>query len=309
MSLGLGVFLAALILSAVILFAATKDRWNWRKIIVRTAALATVNGAALAAASWWSNRPKAETELWGIALGDSTSDVKFKKGSPESLVFGQIWAYPYDQIGTYAYVEFYNDKVDRIFIFLGDYQSIASLRGVGFKNSLKDVRGVFGEPSFVEDSADSSWRLVSFSNFNSSFLLTKDMVFGLSIFNGQRNSRVRIGDKLIQASYERRRLKEERVAEEEAIRAHNRKLAEAREQAKRAKEKEEKEAKRTAWANLQIGMEQHEVEELLGRPRKITNFGSLGITWYYPPIDSGFVELTVLFSSSGEVKAFDGPRL
>jgi hypothetical protein len=55
-------------------------------------------------------------------------------------------------------------------------------------------------------------------------------------------------------------------------------------------------------------MEQHEVEELLGRPRKITNFISLGSTWYYPPIDLGS-ELTVRFSRLGKVEGFDGPRL
>lgn len=72
MPLGTGLFLSALVLSLVILYAVTKDRWNWRRIALwstigpLTAVL--VISAVVYLVGWWEDRPKPLESFYGIAL-------------------------------------------------------------------------------------------------------------------------------------------------------------------------------------------------------------------------------------------------
>jgi hypothetical protein len=223
MSLALGIFLAALILAAVILFSATKDRWNWRKILLWgfTSIIATI--AVIALVFWRQSLPRAENELFGVSLGDSVSDVKFRKGKPSSEVFGYIWTYPYSVGGAYCFVEFYQNAVDQIFLFPVSRDLPFSFQGISFGSSLKDIGRVFGTPSRVDESDDDMYRLVSFSDYNIAFMLRQNSTVGVAIFNGRRSAGLTINDKIIQAEPERRRMDVEKNKAEEVARDLERK--------------------------------------------------------------------------------------
>lgn len=86
MEIGTGFFLAAIILGTVWLYVATRDRWNWKKLLLWPLAavlvLSAIGGAGIYVKDWFEDRPRQELALWGIRLGASPADVKFAKGIP-----------------------------------------------------------------------------------------------------------------------------------------------------------------------------------------------------------------------------------
>lgn len=86
MEIGAGIFLSAVLLGTVWLYVATKDRWNWKKILLWPLAivlgLSVIGAAGIYINDWVQDRPKKELGLWGIQLGASIADVKFAKGEP-----------------------------------------------------------------------------------------------------------------------------------------------------------------------------------------------------------------------------------
>ena len=64
MSLGMGIFLSSLVLGPIVLIIGTKDRWNWKKIILWPFA-----GLILMVLELWiyniiEQRPKVQTSFW-----------------------------------------------------------------------------------------------------------------------------------------------------------------------------------------------------------------------------------------------------
>jgi hypothetical protein len=94
MSLGLGIFLSSLVLSIVILYGITKDRWSWPKI-ARRGGLGVLTVVALIMVIWagiyfWNQLPGSvgkQTEYAGLRIGMAPRDVKYIKGYPPT-VFG-----------------------------------------------------------------------------------------------------------------------------------------------------------------------------------------------------------------------------
>src|SRR6185503_14631155 len=89
MTLGSGIFASTLVLVVVFaLWQATKHQ-KW-KTIGKVAALLAGVGILLGFAGWgwyaYTNRPKVQNELEGIALGTTELDVQLKKGKPSSQV-------------------------------------------------------------------------------------------------------------------------------------------------------------------------------------------------------------------------------
>ena len=79
MNLGLSIFLSAVFLGIIVLFIATKDRWNWRRIVlwpIKSASwvvlvLLILGGIGLFVNEVLLNRPKLQTSFWGISLGST----------------------------------------------------------------------------------------------------------------------------------------------------------------------------------------------------------------------------------------------
>ena len=72
MELGTGIFLSALFIGTVLLFIATKDRWNWKKMLLylfSTAILVLMlGGGASFLYSKYQQRPVVQSELIGLRV-------------------------------------------------------------------------------------------------------------------------------------------------------------------------------------------------------------------------------------------------
>jgi hypothetical protein len=93
MSIGSGIFLAALVIAVVLLYGITKDRWGWRKIVRRTAvallALIALGGLTFSASYLWDRLPASiQTDYAGLRLGMDQNEVRYIKGHPPT-VFGE----------------------------------------------------------------------------------------------------------------------------------------------------------------------------------------------------------------------------
>ena len=186
MSLGTGLFLSALVVSLVILYAVTKDRWNWKRIALwgtlGPLALVAV-GSAIGYAVWyWSEIPRPLATFYGIALKASEHDVRFMKGEPTSKDSDGRWVYdiPDAVSGKRAAsfsAQFKDGKVRYVFYAPGDYHSGKEyLFGFSEGTSLERVEQKLGKPTFVSESQDGSTRLYSYAAYNAFFGFTKGMV-------------------------------------------------------------------------------------------------------------------------------------
>lgn len=88
MTLGTGIFLAAIVMSLTVLFIATKDRWNWKKILLWPLGICVAGGLAMWGYIEYQKRfpakpePTVHNSFWDIPLGATPDDVVFKKGKP-----------------------------------------------------------------------------------------------------------------------------------------------------------------------------------------------------------------------------------
>jgi hypothetical protein len=114
MSTGLGIFLSSFVVSIVILYGITIDRWNWRRIVKR-ATLSIFTFVVIAAAAsgglwlwnqlppiplgrlWlWNKRPPGltrQTEYADVRLGMTPTEVLSVKGDPDEVLEedGHLW--------------------------------------------------------------------------------------------------------------------------------------------------------------------------------------------------------------------------
>jgi 4-amino-4-deoxy-L-arabinose transferase-like glycosyltransferase len=77
-------FIGLLILSLVILFNATKDRWRWKRILTWVGATTGVLLLLFVGLLWYWSQPKptsnAKNVLWDLRLGTTEEEVLFLKG-------------------------------------------------------------------------------------------------------------------------------------------------------------------------------------------------------------------------------------
>ena len=91
MTLGMGIFLSTLMLSAVIIYALTMNRWDWRKIIFRSfisVGVAVILSAIAVAVFILKDRflPLAiQKEYAGVQLGMTMDEVKYAIGYPDAV--------------------------------------------------------------------------------------------------------------------------------------------------------------------------------------------------------------------------------
>jgi hypothetical protein len=92
MTLGMGIFLSTLILAAVIMYALTINRWNWRKIVLRSfisIGVAVLLSAAAAALFIFKDRflpLSIQKEYAGLKLGMTMDEVKYVVGFPDGVL-------------------------------------------------------------------------------------------------------------------------------------------------------------------------------------------------------------------------------
>lgn len=199
MSVGLGILLSVLALVPLILFSITKDRWNWRRILFRGGsiflALLMLFFGVLYALHWWGSRPKKETGLWGIELGENKIDVKFKKGNPRKDVgVSDEWVYHSD--GGAAWVVYFENGVVSCIRYLPFGESsygLPVIQGIGSWSDLEDVRRKFGEGR-VSRSKDGTELIISYPGLNIAFELKLNRVISVAVYDGAGGKKLTYND-------------------------------------------------------------------------------------------------------------------
>lgn len=188
MDLGTGIFLSALFLGTVALYIATKDRWNWKKVLLWPllifVALGVLAGGGFFIYQSWEGRPKPQQELWGIRLGENMADVKFSKGAPAKQS-ADTWFYEPEagkpDKGLYV-VRFKNGKV-RFVMYDGPRLYAPTIQGISGYSSPDHITAKYGLPSSVSRSKDELTRILSFDAFNVAFTVARNEVTALGIYN------------------------------------------------------------------------------------------------------------------------------
>lgn len=186
MELGTGIFLSAILLGLVWLYVATKDRWNWKKVILWPMAIlfgiVVTGSAGFYVNDWIESRPHKETGFWGIELGASRADVKFIKGdTPYESDDPERWVYKTDD-NIYYFVSFKDGRVRDI--MAADLKGYTpKLQGIGSYSSFEDVVEKFGQPSDVSSSKDGLRRWFSFAKFNVGVAMEKNVVEAIAVYD------------------------------------------------------------------------------------------------------------------------------
>jgi hypothetical protein len=186
MALGTGIFLSSIVVSLVLLFLATKDRWNWKKGIKRIA-IGLIIVICLCAATYFAwdpvqaflDRPKPFQEMAGIKLGASQADVKFLKGTPEITCTDSdqkgwsrwVWAVnPHaEKIPTRLVVSFQEPYgVWTVQLIPGDIILLAApaLDHVSVFQTFESIDSRFGPASTITPSDDGLTRAYSYRRYN-----------------------------------------------------------------------------------------------------------------------------------------------
>jgi hypothetical protein len=191
MELGTAVFLSAVLLSMVGLYAATKDRWNWKKILLWPlgviVALAVLVGGGYYTYYQIDQRPKPQTSFWGIPLNATETEVRFLKGEPTKRD-GTLWVYdtdPSSRDGAWYIVRFADDGSLRYVMYSGRGSSIPYLQGISDYSSQETILEKFGKPTNVSTSKDGLKRLLSYAKYNLVFELVQNRVQALGMYDGK----------------------------------------------------------------------------------------------------------------------------
>ncbi len=196
MTLGEGIFLSAVLLSAVGLFIATKDRWNWKRIVKWAIGLPLVLVAVLAAGLWgyakFEDRPTAQTEFEGLRLAATPTDVRFLKGTPvERHSTDDRWVFP-AQSGSaepddaVLIVQFREGRLRHITYWANERQIFKPyLLGFTIGSDYEAVLKKIGEPSNVSASPDGLSRVLSFAKYNVFFEFERGQVRTFGIFDSK----------------------------------------------------------------------------------------------------------------------------
>lgn len=194
------IVISIFILAMVILFAVTKDRWNWKKGVKRTSiwsagCIALVCGG-LYCYSKISNRPEKQIEYFGIKLSDSMNEVKFKKGECTETYdvkddHNTNWIYDLgsndqnDEKYNFYVVMWKNARikaVDCSASYLRNY-FCGNINNVMIGNSTNEMTDKLGNDFEIASSKDNTKRCYSYKKLNSFYMLKEDTVFSMGIYN------------------------------------------------------------------------------------------------------------------------------
>jgi hypothetical protein len=202
LSIGTSIFLSVVLLSVVLLFISTKDRWNWKKIILFAVGGSLIIGLLLGGGYWAymtiSTRPHLQSSFLGTPISASKSEVKFLNGEPLRKTGNEEWeTWEYvGNKGTYARfvynIVFKQDKIYCIVLLGGDsfhpygtgyWDNYIRVQGFGYDNSHKSIIQKFGQPSHISMSKDDLARVLSFKKYGVFFVLNKNKISDYGIYN------------------------------------------------------------------------------------------------------------------------------
>lgn len=194
MSIGDGVFVSAVLLSIVGLYAATRDRWNWKRIakwgLILPVPVLAIAGLGIWLYSAYDERPIAQESFVGLRLSSTPADVRFLKGEPiaEHSTEDQ-WVYhahsgsgqPEDSV---VIVRFLDGRVRYINYWANERQIVNPyLLGFTIGSEYDAVINKLRQPSHISVSADGLNRLLSFEKYNVAYEFERGKVTTYGIFD------------------------------------------------------------------------------------------------------------------------------
>lgn len=176
-------------LALVILFAVTKDRWDWRRLSKRVVTLVIVGSALIASIAWavrWNDlRPKRVDSLAGVSLRSPASEVMFRLGEPAEQS-DKVWTYThYDRK---MHVGFDEHRVSRILIQpIGNCSEM--LQRIGDGSDYDELLARLGKPDTVKDADDGKVRVLFFDRYQSVFFCEGGKVTAFGIYDPERTEK------------------------------------------------------------------------------------------------------------------------
>lgn len=198
MTVGAGIFAGATVIAIVALFIATKDRWNWRKIILwpllSLVGLAIAGGLGIWAWNIYEGRPKVQTTFGAVTLGESMDEVRFKKGALELVDSkkermdsekGKDPTYHLSVDSGPSYrIRFRDGKVLAIYAFTTEKDYSTNIQGIYFDASAEQIIEKFGHGAEIQRSVDGVRRSYAYPKYHVFFGLGTNKVQVMGIYDG-----------------------------------------------------------------------------------------------------------------------------
>jgi hypothetical protein len=193
MTIGSGLFLSALFLGLVVLYVATRDRWNWARLVKWVVGvpvlLAVIGGLGFWGYTTYQDRPVAHDEFYGLKIGAPRADVRFAKGEPATVDGPDRWTYHAGSGSAGAdaavyLVKFTDDKVRYILYTAGSAQIYhPDLQGFELDSKYDAVLKKLGQASHVANSKDGLERILSFDKYKTFFIFRKGEVVAYGVYD------------------------------------------------------------------------------------------------------------------------------
>jgi len=195
MTLGLGIFLSSLFLGVIYLFVATKDRWNWKKILFIwplyfVLVVGVIGGTGFYIYNQYENKPKAYDTYLDIPLNATENDLIFIKGDGYDVK-------QYDSDKNNIYIRYQEDKeneythnirlkegkVWRISCFSNRSYDCPPINKISLKYKISEVEERLGKPDYESSSDDSTERLWIYEKLNLYMNLKQGKIKTIGIFD------------------------------------------------------------------------------------------------------------------------------
>lgn len=219
MDLGTGIFLSTALLATVLLYGFTKDRWRWRKIVVRTLFLGLLliagSSAVIALAHYWDElfptQLGRQTQYAGLKLGMSPQEVMYIKGEPPTVqeedearkflwdtktkelkqgkTVSDFKYWSYDQYKSRLDIQFNNERtavVDIRCYSEDKFERCPSIGSVKDGTSEQDAHRKLG--GSAEQRIEGVTKVLRFPRLGVKLSLTQEQVYMLEIYDPQSNS-------------------------------------------------------------------------------------------------------------------------
>lgn len=203
MSIGLGIFLSALLMSIVYLYKSSLENIRWIRVLKISIVLFIILPAIIfllvflygmhseptMQPSKVYNKPQEISsakllKYSGIKLGNSLDDVSFLKGNPTSKqTTGETTAsWWYEDSNKRLVIEFTADNVVRAVSCIGVNEfACPKISYIGIGSSYDDIIRIFGTPANGYIDSDDGTRSLYYIQYNSIFVLKKAKVVQLGI--------------------------------------------------------------------------------------------------------------------------------
>lgn len=207
MNTGTGIFLGAILLSMVLLFNFTKDRWNWAKIVKVVAAILLSIVIAVGIIEFTKNNQNNKVSVvdsyGSISIGMSFNEVKYIKGIPDRVakfkndkdadfsMLIDINRMPEKHTENDYRIWQYEGSISVYFDSKGTVNGIScskktlycpSVFGIGIYDSERSIIDLLGEPEESNLSSDGN-KYLSYKKLNVLFVLNKQAVSEIVVMN------------------------------------------------------------------------------------------------------------------------------